>query len=406
MLPSSVIEILRFCFVVFFSGLGYQVSSSLPGDLDLKVGTFEGAGLGILLGAGIGYVIGGVSARLTGRTLVEAEKALVQRSPEQMLAGLLGSGVGVAVGAALSWPALLLARQSITIPVFVFVCVVLGLLGYRVGISRREGMLAMLSRRGNLHTPSAAVSSLPRIVDTSVIIDGRIIDVVRAGFMHGTLLVPEPVMAELQGLADAGDELRRSKGRRGLDVLESLRRERLVDIEVVRDGAIEVPEVDAKLVRMALDRGVALLTLDTNLARSASLAGCRVMNLHALALALRPPVTAGDSIRVLLTKPGKEVGQGVGYLDDGTMVVVERARAFVGREVQCAVTSVLVTANGRLVFTRLEGASEPEDADHPSPQPRGTGQRGPVPAPPRGPKAPRAPVLTSVRKDDGQAADA
>ena len=121
---------------------------------------------------------------------------------------------------------------------------------------------------------------------------------------------------------------------------------------MLEDDVPAVPEVDAKLVRLCLDRGAALLTLDTNLARVAALAGVRVMNLHALAQALRPPVTAGDEVPVLLTKPGKEPGQGVGYLDDGTMVVVERARDSVGREVTVLVTSVLTTANGRMVFGR------------------------------------------------------
>jgi uncharacterized protein YacL len=166
------------------------------------------------------------------------------------------------------------------------------------------------------------------------------------------MLVPTPVLGELQGLADAGDDLRRTKGRRGLEVLEALRREPGVEVEVLDLEVPDVPEVDAKLVRICLDQDAALLTLDTNLARVAALAGVRVMNLHALALALRPAVGAGDDVAVLLIKPGKEPGQAVGYLDDGTMVVVERARESVGREVEVRVTSVLTTANGRMVFAR------------------------------------------------------
>ena len=126
--------------------------------------------------------------------------------------------------------------------------------------------------------------------------DGRIVDVVRAGFLHGRLVVPEPVLGELQGLADSGDDTRRARGRRGLATLAALRNERGVDVEVVGDEAPQVPEVDAKLLRMALDRDAALLTLDTNLAKVAALAGARVMNLHALALALRPPVGSGDTV--------------------------------------------------------------------------------------------------------------
>jgi uncharacterized protein YacL len=170
------------------------------------------------------------------------------------------------------------------------------------------------------------------------------------------MLVPTPVLGELQGLADAGDDLRRSRGRKGLEVLEALRREPGVDVEILEADVPAVPEVDGKLVRICLDSHAALLTLDTNLAKAAALAGVKVMNLHALALALRPPVAAGEDVNVLLLKPGKESGQAVGYLDDGSMVVVEHARDRIGTEVLVLVTSVVTTANGRLVFGRLEGA--------------------------------------------------
>ena len=161
------------------------------------------------------------------------------------------------------------------------------------------------------------------------------------------MLVPAPVLAELQGLADAGDDLRRGRGRRGLDTLAALGREPGIQVTVLDVTVPEVPEVDAKLVRLCLDRGAALLTLDTNLAKAAALAGVLVLNLHALTLALRPPVTAGDDVDVLLLKPGKEAGQAVGYLDDGTMVVAERCRGRLGEEVTVRVTSVLTTASIR-----------------------------------------------------------
>ena len=193
---------------------------------------------------------------------------------------------------------------------------------------------------------------MPRIVDTSIAIDGRILDVVRAGFLSGRMIVPTPVLAELQGLADAGDDLRRHRGRRGLEVLEALKAESSVQVEILDREVPEVPEVDAKLIRLCLDLDAALLTLDSNLAKVAHLAGVRVLNLHALTVALRPAVVAGEEISVLLIKPGKEAGQAVGYLDDGTMVVVEDARSSVGSEAHVRVTSVLTTANGRMVFGR------------------------------------------------------
>jgi uncharacterized protein YacL len=150
--------------------------------------------------------------------------------------------------------------------------------------------------------------------------------------------------------------MRRARGRRGLDLLETLRREPHVDLDVVDDPHPDVEEVDAKLVRFCLDQDLALLTLDSNLAKVADLTGVRVMNLHTLSLALRPPVVVGEDVSVHLVKPGKESGQAVGYLDDGTMVVVERARPLVGREVDVRVTSVVLTSNGRLVFAHVSGA--------------------------------------------------
>ncbi len=257
---------------------------------------------------------------------------------------------------------LLLNRPLLTFPVFAFVLVTLGLLGYRIGVAKRAAVLGMFGSQVGLAEGPVPAVALPRVLDTSVAIDGRIIDVVRSGFLHGTMLVPSPVLGELQGLADAGDDLRRAKGRRGLEILETLRREPGVEVEVLDDEVPAVPEVDAKLVRICLDRGAALLTLDTNLARVASLAGVRVMNLHALALALRPPVVAGDEVSVLLLKPGKEHGQAVGYLDDGTMVVAEHARDHIGREAAVRVTSVLTTANGRMVFAQARRPSHCECA--------------------------------------------
>jgi uncharacterized protein YacL len=347
-MAPGVVEILRLCVVVFAGGLGFTIARST--DSDISVGAFDATSLGIILGGSIGYVLGGIVARLTSRSLHEVEAAVRGRSPEQVLAGAVGAVLGVLVGGGLAWPILLVGNPGFTLPLFVFVCVTVGTLGYRLGLWQREGLLAIFGHRAGVG--AASMSSQPRVLDSSVAVDGRIVDVVRAGFLHGRLLVPQPVLDELQGLADAGDDTRRAKGRRGLATLEALRRERGLDVEVIDDEAPQVPEVDGKLVRTCLDRDVPLLTLDSNLARAANLAGCRVMNLHALSLALRPPVSAGDVVAVLLTRPGKEAGQAVGYLDDGTMVVVERSRDHVGDEVRAAVTSVLTTANGRMVFAR------------------------------------------------------
>ncbi len=350
--PSAVVELLRLCVVVFFAGLGYYVAELFDNDGEPVLGAFSVLGIGVVLGSALGYVLGGVLGRGTVTAVRATEATLRETSAEQIVAGVVGAVIGVLVGTGVTWPVLLLNRPLLTFPIFAFVLVSLGLLGYRLGTAKREAVLGMFGTRVGMADRPVPTVALPRVLDTSVAIDGRIVDVVRAGFVHGLMLVPTPVLGELQGLADAGDDLRRAKGRRGLEVLETLRREPGIDVEVLDDEVPGVHEVDAKLVRICLDRGAALLTLDTNLARVAALAGVRVMNLHALAMSLRPPVGAGDEVGVLLIKAGKEAGQAVGYLDDGTMVVVERARDQVGHEAQVRVTSVLTTANGRMVFAR------------------------------------------------------
>jgi uncharacterized protein YacL len=353
--PTLVLEVLRFLVVAFCAGAGYQVGSSV-GSGSKVLGALNGTAVGLIVGSGLGYVLGGVLGRTTAASAQRVGSSLHATSAEELVAGALGTVGGVLLGAGTAWPVFFLRQPYLAFPLFAFVCVSLGYVGFLVGASKREGVLAMFGQRAGLGPQTLAAAALPRIVDTSVAVDGRVLDVVRAGFLHGRMLVPTPVLAELQGLADAGDDLRRAKGRRGLEVLEALRREPGVEVEVLEADVPAVPEVDGKLIRICLDRDAALLTLDTNLAKAASLAGVRVLNLHALALALRPPVAAGDDVPVLLLKPGKEAGQAVGYLDDGSMVVVEKARASIGSEVTVSVTSVVTTANGRLVFGRVAGA--------------------------------------------------
>ena len=346
-----MLEALRLMTVVFFAGAGYSIGSQV-GPSRAFLGALNGTAVGVVLGSGIGYVLGGVLGRSTARSAETARVRLRTVSADTLVAGALGLVVGVLLGAGVAWPVFFLPQAYLAFPLFGFAVVVLGYFGFVIGASKRDGVLALFGDRAGLPPRAVAAAALPRVVDTSIAIDGRIVDVVRAGFLHGQLLVPTPVLGELQGFADAGDDVRRAKGRRGLEVLEQLQREPFVDVEVLELDVPGVAAVDAKLVRICLDRGAALLTLDTNLAKAAGLAGVQVLNLHALALALRPPVVAGEDIAVLLIKAGKEPGQAVGYLDDGSMVVVERSRDRVGSEVSARVTSVVTTANGRLVFAK------------------------------------------------------
>ncbi|CAB4931920.1 unannotated protein [freshwater metagenome] len=351
--PSVAVEALRLTVVVLGAGAGFQLADRLgAGPREGVLGPFSGLWLGAIVGAMIGYVLGGVLARLAMRTLDRGERALEGLSAEQAVAGGLGAVLGAVCAAVVTWPLFLIAAPIIVAPFFVFLVLMTMLFGFRVGRSRRDAVLGAVSSHAGLAPRSPAPVSLPRLVDTSVAIDGRVLDVVRSGFLHGRFLVPQPVLDELQSMADSGDDHRRAKGRRGLDVLEALRREPGVELLSIPDEALGVTAVDAKLVRMAIDRTCALLTFDTNLAKAAAIAGVRVLNLHGLALALRPLVVVGDEVDLHLLKAGKEAGQAVGYLEDGTMVVTENARERVGQQCHVVVTSVVTTANGRLVFAK------------------------------------------------------
>src|SRR5947209_780428 len=351
--PTGLIEILRLFTVVFFAGLGYETSRffSARGHANV-LGPFNGLAIAIIIGSGIGFIVGGVFGRSVAASADRTEAALREVSADTLLAGSLGLVCGVLLGGGIAWPLFFVPDPLIAIPLFGAVVAVLGYLGFRVGASKRDGMLAIFGGRTGVAPRDAPAAALPRVIDSSVAIDGRIVDVVRAGFLHGRMVVATAVLGELQGLADASDPVRRQRGRRGLEVLQALQREPVIDTEVADDEHPEIPEVDAKLVRLCLDNGYALLTLDTNLAKAAALAGVRVLNLHALSLALRPPVVTGEDITVQLIKAGRDPGQAVGYLDDGTMVVVEGARRLVGRETTVRITSVVTTANGRLVFAQ------------------------------------------------------
>jgi uncharacterized protein YacL len=349
--PSGLIEVLRLFTVIFFAGLGYETSRFFTDRGHANVlGPFNGLAVAIIVGSGLGYVVGGVFGRTLATTADRTEAALREVSADTLLAGALGLVCGVLTGAGIAWPLFFVPDPLIAMPLFGVVVAVLGYLGFRVGAAKRDGVLAMFGSRTGVPPRPGAPATLPQVVDSSVAIDGRIVDVVRAGFLGGRMIVNQAVLDELQGLADSADNLRRARGRRGLEVLQTLQREPAVDVEAVDDHHPEIPEVDGKLMRLCLDEGYSLLTLDTNLAKAASIAGARVLNLHALSLALRPPVVAGEDVTVQLIKAGREPGQGVGYLDDGTMVVVEQGRKLVGQDVSVRVTSVVTTANGRLVF--------------------------------------------------------
>ncbi len=221
------------------------------------------------------------------------------------------------------------------------------------------GAMVALRRRGDLDGLTAKLFSrgsrrdLYKVLDTSVIIDGRIADVCETGFIDGTLVVPQFVLRELQQVADSGDSLKRNRGKRGFDVLQRLQRIPKITVQIHDLDFPKTAEVDRKLIELAKLLGAKVITNDYNLNRVAELSGVAVLNINELANSLKPVVLPGEQMQVRILREGKEAGQGVGYLDDGTMVVVDHGKKYLGQSVDVLVTSVLQTTAGRMIFTRL-----------------------------------------------------
>lgn len=235
----------------------------------------------------------------------------------------------------------------------IFILLLMSYIGLVVGASK--GDLLNLNALGNLFAQERNTARRGvKILDTSSIIDGRIADMAETGFLEGPLLAPEFVLRELQMVADSQDGSKRQRGRRGLDVLQRMQANDKLDVQIVKADFPSIHEVDQKLIELAKELGGKILTTDFNLNKVAHLHTVEVLNINDLANALKPVVLPGEKMSVSILKEGKELNQGVGYLDDGTMVVVDHARRMIGRSVEIAVTSVLQTASGKMIFGKLE----------------------------------------------------
>jgi uncharacterized protein YacL len=272
----------------------------------------------------------------------------------EFVTAILGLFLGLVLGLLLGLPVAAMPAPIGTIAPL-GVSVVLGLAMVGLTVAKRHDLLAAAEGFGIIRRPApeSDPSSGSRVlVDTSAIIDGRIADIAESGFLIGTLVVPRFVLDEVQRLADSPDNLRRTRGRRGLEILGRMRKAGLVAVEISDEDAPGVNEVDSKLVELAKRDGRPVLTNDLNLNRIAELQGVRIMNVNSLANAVKPALLPGEELHVKVIQPGKDPGQGVGYLDDGTMVVVEGAARAVDTEVDVTVTRVLQTVAGRMIFAQ------------------------------------------------------
>jgi uncharacterized protein YacL len=344
-----VAELVRLGVVLLLTAAGYWLG--VPIARVLQAGDPEATRLVTsVLGALIGYVVGGLAGRAAVRGVDRAVLRLERVPAVQLVAGGLGAGIGALVGTLLLLPTLLLPLQGATVPLGLLVVLLLTYAGARLGAVRGPELGRYVGIRGRLDVRTPSRGAGVKLVDTSALIDARVIDVARAGFLEGTLVVPVFVLHELQTLADTSEPRRRRLGQRGLDAVSTLQDEGLVVVEITEEDPDVDLEVDARLVELARQRHAALLTCDGNLARVAEIRGVRVLSPHVLADAVRPPVLPGDRVGLRIVRPGREAGQGIGYLDDGTMVVVDSGAAAVGTDVRVDVTSIVQSRQGRMLF--------------------------------------------------------
>jgi len=349
-----IIELVRLLVTLSFSAVGFLVGREVPGWFDPgSVNSDLAVVLSSLLGALIGYVAGGLLGRGIRRGLDRAPDLVGEASGPQLFAGAFGLVAGLLVGVVASLPLVLLTPPIVGWPVAALVVLVLAAAGARVFAARAHDLLAAAGLRTR-RPPSRLPAPGGYVVDTAAAIDGRVLELARVGLIGGQLWIPEFVLDELQGIADSGSKDRRRRGRRGLEVLEALRDLPAVELQTVEAEVPGFEEVDAKLIDMCRSSGATLISTDSNLVRAAGLRGVPVLNPHTLGESLRPLRAPGDRLSLKVEREGTEPGQGVGYLDDGTMVVVEEAAALVGSTVEVEVASTLRTAMGRIVFARLE----------------------------------------------------
>lgn len=293
------------------------------------------------------------------RGLRTIESFLAKTSNTSVLFGSLGLIVGLIISFLLSLPIGQIEVPIISNVLPILLAIFFGYLGVRMGITRKEEWINIITLKNTGKKKQAEavvkekeIKEKPKFLDTSVVIDGRIADIIRTGFLEGPIMIPLFVLEELQHIADSSDSLKRTKGRRGLDILNALQNEKQVEVKMFEGDYEDITEVDSKLVRAAKEFEGIVVTNDYNLNKVCEFQKIPVLNINDLANAVKPVVLPGEKLNLLVVKDGKERNQGIGYLDDGTMIVVEEGRRYINQNIDVVVTSVLQTSAGRMIFAK------------------------------------------------------
>ncbi|MEX1021361.1 MAG: PIN domain-containing protein [Litorilinea sp.] len=348
--------IFRILGALLYGFIGYYVGVALVGTTQLTTATALPVWTAMFAGAVVGYFLAPWVIYAPARA---ARNSLRNVPTVDLLAGGVGLALGLLIAALLAYPISQLPPPFGSIMPFVGV-LIFGYLGAAVLVLRKDDLLALFGVRGAQPATGPAVAiAQTLLLDTSVIIDGRIADVADTGFLLGTLMVPRFVLNELQYIADSSDAMRRNRGRRGLEMLDRLQQNANIAIEFIDQDPSDAQQVDDKLISLAMVMNAAVITNDYNLNRVARLQGVKILNINELANAVKSIFLPGEEIPLHIIQAGKEYGQGVGYLDDGTMVVVENGRQYLNQDILVQVTKVLQTNAGRLVFAVPDAEAAP-----------------------------------------------
>jgi uncharacterized protein YacL len=353
-------KIMRLIFGVFGGVIAYNIIDifGLASDYSFSwqnVGKFflTTQFYAILLGALLGYFLIFYALNKLLEFIMGFELKFKELSWKKIVIAITGLIIGLITGAIINFIFSIPKIPRIGMPLQIFVNITFIYMGFALAVHKAKDIEYFLfSRKKNTEECPQDKTGSDKILDTSVIIDGRIFDICKTGFIEGNFIIPEFVLEELQHIADSADDLKRNRGRRGLDILRQMQNDSEIQVEIIDHDFEEISEVDSKLVKLAQLSSAKVLTNDYNLNKVAELQGVNVLNINELANAVKPVVLPGEEMDVKVIKEGKENGQGVAYLDDGTMIVIEEGIKYLGDDISVLVTSILQTAAGRMIFAR------------------------------------------------------
>lgn len=367
-------KIFRWVLTIIGFGIGYLIAgtcvdmqfvSKLLGNNRGSVATIVFYIIGIIIFGIIFYIISPFIIKFILKLSGFIESGLQKIPTNDIIIGAAGLIIGLIVASLLTTPFVRFLTGNTILSVIgsiitLIVDIVFAVVGVNIATKKKEDLYNAFTfmkkfgkdKKGKQDGKVSVCQ--PKLLDTSVIIDGRILDILKTGFIEGSIVIPSFVLAELQHIADSSDALKRTRGRRGLDILNEIQKEDKITVEIADKDFDNIPEVDSKLLQLAKVMGGKIITNDFNLNKVAEFHGVPVLNINELANAVKPVVIPGEEMHIHIVKDGKESGQGVAYLDDGTMIVVEGGRKYVGDMVDVVVTSVLQTAAGRMIFGKIK----------------------------------------------------